>query len=69
MKAALLRFLDVYKLVFSPIIGGQCRFHPSCSDYARQAIEKHDIWRALIMSAKRVLRCNPWHVGGADPVP
>jgi len=68
MKVALLRLLDVYKLVLSPVIGGQCRFHPSCSDYARQAIEKHDTWRALIMSAKRVLRCNPWSAGGADPV-
>lgn len=68
MRAVLLALLRIYKLVLSPIVGGQCRFYPSCSEYAKQALERHGVVSAALMSAKRLLRCNPWHPGGVDMV-
>lgn len=68
MRAVLLALLRIYKLVLSPIVGGQCRFYPSCSEYAKQALERHSVVSAALMSAKRLLRCNPWHPGGVDMV-
>ncbi|MCP5207826.1 MAG: membrane protein insertion efficiency factor YidD [Hahellaceae bacterium] len=58
-----------YQYFLSPIFGTQCRFHPSCSNYAYQAIETHGLFKGLFLTMKRVLRCNPWAKGGLDPVP
>ena len=69
MKFLLLRLIDVYRLLLSPFFGTQCRFYPTCSAYAREAIETHGSWRGSWLALWRILRCNPWHPGGADPVP
>lgn len=59
----------IYQWTVRPVIGGNCRFHPSCSDYAIDALAAHGPARGLALSAWRVLRCNPWSAGGYDPVP
>jgi putative membrane protein insertion efficiency factor len=69
MKRLLLALIDVYRLVLSPFFGTQCRFYPTCSTYAREAIETHGSWRGSWLAVWRILRCNPWHPGGVDPVP
>jgi putative membrane protein insertion efficiency factor len=69
MKKVVLFLIDAYRLVLSPIFGGQCRYVPSCSLYARQAVEKYGPARGMVMGLRRLLRCHPWHRGGVDPVP
>jgi uncharacterized protein len=61
--------IRVYQWTLRPLIGAQCRFWPSCSDYAVQALRLHGAARGTALSAKRILRCNPWNEGGVDPVP
>lgn len=58
-----------YQWTLRPILGCNCRFHPSCSDYALEALTSHGAIRGTLMSAGRILRCNPWNPGGYDPVP
>ena len=58
----------VYQRVFSPALGQRCRYYPSCSEYAAQAIERFGILRGLVLAVWRLLRCNPWSRGGFDPV-
>lgn len=58
-----------YQLLFSAWVGGQCRFVPSCSAYAMQALARHGAARGSLLAAGRVLRCHPWCAGGCDPVP
>ena len=58
-----------YQWTLRPILGCNCRFHPSCSDYALDALKAHGAVRGGLMSAGRILRCNPWNPGGYDPVP
>jgi putative membrane protein insertion efficiency factor len=58
-----------YRRVLSPLLGPTCRFYPSCSAYALEALEKHGAARGSWLAAKRVSRCHPWHEGGIDPVP
>lgn len=69
MKALLLGALRLYQLTLSPWIGNQCRFYPTCSEYARQAVETHGSLRGSALAAKRLCKCHPWHPGGFDPVP
>jgi hypothetical protein len=59
----------VYQWTLRPFIGAHCRFWPSCSEYAVEALRVHGAARGTAMAAKRILRCNPWHEGGVDPVP
>lgn len=59
----------VYKITLSPFIGGHCRFEPTCSDYALEAVRIHGIWRGSWLAFKRILRCQPCYPGGEDPVP
>jgi putative membrane protein insertion efficiency factor len=59
----------LYKGTFSPLLGNACRFDPSCSDYAVQAIEKHGWFRGFWLMLRRISRCHPWNPGGVDPVP
>ncbi|MBX7248993.1 MAG: membrane protein insertion efficiency factor YidD [Caulobacteraceae bacterium] len=61
--------LRAYKLTLSPLIGQQCRFAPTCSEYAADALIEHGFWRGSWMAARRVCRCNPWGGSGYDPVP
>jgi uncharacterized protein len=60
--------LRLYQRLFSPLFGARCRYYPSCSEYAAQAIERFGILRGLVLAAWRLLRCNPWSRGGFDPV-
>jgi len=61
--------LAVYKRVVSPLLPASCRFYPSCSDYAREAVERHGVRRGIWLAARRLLRCQPLCRGGLDPVP
>lgn len=65
----LLVLLQVYKIVLSPVFGGACKYHPSCSNYASQAIQVHGARRGSLLALKRLLRCRPFTQGGFDPVP
>jgi putative membrane protein insertion efficiency factor len=58
-----------YQLALRPVLGNNCRFWPSCSDYALQAVRLHGAGRGSVLAARRILRCNPWNPGGVDPVP
>nr|HDN00458.1 membrane protein insertion efficiency factor YidD [Deltaproteobacteria bacterium] len=62
-------FIKIYRLLFSPILPRSCRFFPSCSQYAEEAIVKHGPVIGIVLTAKRLLRCHPWTPGGYDPVP
>lgn len=68
---ALLLVLPIrfYQLYISPLLGPSCRFTPTCSEYARQALLKHGPFKGLWLAVWRILRCNPWGGSGYDPVP
>lgn len=67
--AVLVAAVRVYQWTLRPVIGANCRFEPSCSHYAVEALRRHGASRGAALSAWRVLRCNPWTAGGYDPVP
>jgi putative membrane protein insertion efficiency factor len=69
MKRVLLAFIGAYRLLLSPFLGANCRFYPTCSAYASEAIETHGAARGTWLAVKRILKCHPWHPGGVDPVP
>ncbi len=58
-----------YRYIISPIIGNNCRFYPSCSDYSKECFEKFNLFKAFFLSIKRILKCNPFGSSGFDPVP
>jgi hypothetical protein len=60
--------IRVYQRVVSPALPQRCKYHPSCSSYALQAIRRYGILRGLVLAGWRVLRCNPWSHGGHDPI-
>jgi putative membrane protein insertion efficiency factor len=60
--------IRAYQRLISPLFASRCKYYPSCSDYAAQAIERFGILRGLVLAAWRLLRCNPWSRGGFDPV-
>ena len=69
MRTILVALIRVYQYLLRPLLGANCRFAPSCSEYAREAIEKHGAARGTLLAVRRVLRCHPYHAGGYDPVP
>jgi putative membrane protein insertion efficiency factor len=69
VRLALVALLRLYKHLISPLLPPACRFYPSCSQYAAQAIEKHGALRGSILAAKRLARCHPLNPGGVDLVP
>lgn len=68
MKFVLIYLLRAYKLLISPLLPPSCRFTPTCSEYAIEAIKKHGALRGTYLGARRLLRCHPFHPGGYDPV-
>lgn len=68
-KSVALCAIRIYQLILSPFIGNQCRFHPSCSQYALEAIDAHGALKGTWLAIKRLGRCHPFHPGGFDPVP
>ncbi|MFZ1324787.1 MAG: membrane protein insertion efficiency factor YidD [Candidatus Contendobacter sp.] len=69
MRALLMALIRGYQWFISPLLGPHCRFYPSCSQYAYEAIARHGIGRGVWLALCRVGRCHPWHPGGVDPVP
>lgn len=61
--------IRVYRYLISPMLGPTCRFYPSCSCYAEEALQQHGALRGSYLMVRRLLRCHPWHAGGYDPVP
>lgn len=69
MKTVLIALLRFYRYAISPLLGRNCRFHPTCSAYAIEAIQRHGALRGGWLAARRVGRCHPFNPGGYDPVP
>lgn len=69
LKRLLVLCIRGYQLLLSPFLGSNCRFSPSCSHYAIDALTSHGVLRGSWLSVKRIARCHPWHPGGYDPVP
>jgi len=69
MKGIILVVIKAYKRLISPALPPSCRFHPSCSDYAYEAFERHGVFRGLMYTVIRISRCHPFNPGGYDPVP
>ena len=65
----LLLAIDAYRALLSPLVGGYCRFVPTCSVYAAEAVRRHGARRGAGLALRRLLRCHPFHAGGPDPVP
>ncbi|MDB9517400.1 membrane protein insertion efficiency factor YidD [Roseofilum reptotaenium CS-1145] len=69
LKVIIIRAIQVYRRGISPLFPPSCRFYPSCSEYALTAVERFGAMRGLQLAGARILRCNPFHPGGYDPVP
>jgi putative membrane protein insertion efficiency factor len=69
MTRVLIILVATYRYALSPMLGRSCRFHPSCSAYAQEALERHGALRGVWLALRRIGRCHPWHHGGYDPVP
>ena len=69
MSTLLRGLIRAYQLTLSPLLGPRCRFYPSCSQYALEAVGQHGALRGSWLALRRLARCHPWHAGGYDPVP
>jgi uncharacterized protein len=69
MRYLLLVPIKFYQLFISPFLGSNCRFQPTCSQYAYDSVKSHGFFKGFILSVKRIGKCHPWHEGGFDPVP
>ncbi len=69
MRTLLLTTIKAYQRWISPLLGSNCRFYPTCSHYAAEAIERYGVCKGTWLALRRLLRCHPWHPGGFDPVP
>ena len=69
MRPLLIKLIRLYQVAISPWLGGNCRFAPSCSQYAIHAIDTHGSAKGAAMALRRIGRCHPWNAGGYDPVP
>jgi putative membrane protein insertion efficiency factor len=69
MSHLVIGLIKLYQVVLSPYFGQQCRFSPTCSQYAIEAFKKHNFFYALFYTVKRIFSCHPWHPGGHDPIP
>ena len=68
MKAVLLLLIRLYQYTLRPLLGANCRFYPSCSDYAREAVDRHGVWKGVALAVRRILRCHPFQKNHIDPV-
>ena len=68
LRALVVAPIRLYQLLLSPVLGERCKYYPSCSHYAVQAVGRYGILRGLVLAGWRLLRCNPWSRGGFDPV-
>ena len=69
LKKLAVTLIKLYQKIISPLLGANCRFYPTCSQYALEAIEKYGFFKGGWMALRRILRCHPFHPGGYDPVP
>ncbi|MDE0140950.1 MAG: membrane protein insertion efficiency factor YidD [Caldilineaceae bacterium] len=69
MRSVLLLLIRLYQRGISPLLGSNCRFHPTCSQYTYEAVERYGAVQGGWMGLRRICRCHPWHPGGFDPVP
>ncbi|HEY6457895.1 MAG TPA: membrane protein insertion efficiency factor YidD [Steroidobacteraceae bacterium] len=69
MRAVFTALIRLYQWTLSPLLGPKCRFYPSCSNYALEAIQRFGILHGSWLTVRRLGRCHPWHPGGIDPVP
>jgi putative membrane protein insertion efficiency factor len=69
LTALLVLLIRGYRMLLSPVLGRHCRFHPSCSEYALEALQRHGLWKGSRLALRRIGSCHPWHAGGFDPVP
>jgi len=69
MRALVIGLIKAYRYVLSPLLGNRCRFYPSCSCYAEEAVTRFGLLRGGWLALRRLLRCHPWRPGGVDPVP
>ncbi len=69
LSTLLLRLIEAYRYLLSPWVGNSCRYWPTCSEYAQEAIEQHGAARGTYLAARRLARCHPYGRGGVDPVP
>ena len=68
MRRILIYLIKKYQKYISPMLGNNCKYYPTCSEYTKQAIEKYGAFKGSIIGAKRILRCNPFSKGGYDPL-
>lgn len=69
MRRVLIRCVKIYRYLISPFMANHCRFHPNCSSYSIDAIERYGAIKGCYLTIRRLLRCHPFHPGGFDPVP
>ncbi|WP_230976299.1 membrane protein insertion efficiency factor YidD [Pseudothauera nasutitermitis] len=69
LRALLRGLIRGYQLFISPLLGPRCRFYPTCSHYALEALDTHGVLKGSWLALRRILRCHPWNAGGFDPVP
>lgn len=67
MKWLAIKLVRLYQVLISPLLGSNCRFQPTCSEYMIRSIEIHGLWRGMFRGVKRLLKCHPFHPGGWDP--
>lgn len=68
MKIFLLFLIKIYQKYLSPMLGKNCRFYPTCSQYTYEAIQKYGCFKGIFLGIKRILKCHPFHPGGNDPL-
>ncbi|WP_406677375.1 membrane protein insertion efficiency factor YidD [Moorella sp. ACPs] len=68
IKRSIVFLIRLYQIFISPVLGKNCRFYPSCSQYTLEAISRYGVFRGSFLAVKRLARCHPWHPGGYDPL-